>query len=232
MEKQRRYSSHQEEKDSLQHPGDEIWYYKGKQVTGEPVAQPLAHGASYSIEKESQQDTESTWSQVYGSRLHHGQENQGKTNGRSYEKFKCEFNYLGSVHEYHSSSSGSSPKQKNQSGQTNQTEIIGISVINFQDLRAYQYTTAKICVFSDFVLCLGKMLDDLVESWKSKMDNLWNSSGRFSQDSLHWAHPQRDTKIYDRTAVWTWAVQRQDHLHVNVWPHCMWYKRKWWIVCE
>ena len=56
-----------------------------------------------------------------------------------------------------------------------QTETAGISVIDFQDLRwmstsslrsrACQYSTAEAYVFSDSVLCLGKMGDDLVESW-------------------------------------------------------------------
>ena len=62
--------SHQEEEDSedSDNPEAEIWYYKGKQVTGEPAAQnseaweqPLAHGASSSVDKESQKDTEATW---------------------------------------------------------------------------------------------------------------------------------------------------------------------------
>ena len=63
MEKQQRNPSHQEEEDSedSDNPEAEIWYYKGKQVTGKPVAQnskaweqPLAHGASPSVDKESQ----------------------------------------------------------------------------------------------------------------------------------------------------------------------------------
>ena len=47
-----------------------------------------------------------------------------------------------------------------------QTETTGINLINFQDLkwvstsllhsRAYQYSTAKVYVFSESVLCLGK----------------------------------------------------------------------------
>ena len=50
---------------------------------------------------------------------------------------------------------------------TGQTEITGMSLINFQDLRwastsllhsrAYQYSTVEVYVFSDSVLCLGKM---------------------------------------------------------------------------
>ena len=57
-----------------------------------------------------------------------------------------------------------------------QTETTGISLINFTDLRwvstsllhspAYQLATAKVYVFSDSVLCLGKMGDDPVQSCK------------------------------------------------------------------
>ena len=70
MEKQRGKPSHQEEEDSEDgdNPETKIWYYKGKQVTGEPVAQnnkawgqPLTHGASSSADEESQKDTEATW---------------------------------------------------------------------------------------------------------------------------------------------------------------------------
>ena len=60
-----------------------------------------------------------------------------------------------------------------------QAETAGISVIDFQDIRwtstsllhsrAYQHSTAKAYVFSDSVLSLGKMGDDHVESWKSKI---------------------------------------------------------------
>ena len=62
--------SHQEEENSedSDNPAAKIWYYKGKQVTGELVAQnnndwgqPLAHGASSSVDKESQKDTDATW---------------------------------------------------------------------------------------------------------------------------------------------------------------------------
>ena len=47
----------------------------------------------------------------YGSRLLHGQGNLCKTSWRPYERFECEFGYLESVHEYHSSSSSSSRKR-------------------------------------------------------------------------------------------------------------------------
>ena len=60
-----------------------------------------------------------------------------------------------------------------------QTEINGIILIIFQDLRwvstsllhsgAYQYATAKAYVFSDSVLCLGRMGPNPVESWKKQI---------------------------------------------------------------
>ena len=61
-------------------------------------------------------------------------------------------------------------------------------------------------VFSDSVLCLGKMGVNPVESWKkqiqwysdndyfsalNRIDGLWNSSGRSSQDSLQWESSMR-----------------------------------------
>ena len=71
-----------------------------------------------------------------------------------------------------------------------QTENAGRSLINFQDLRwmstsllhsrACQYTTAKVCVFFDSVLCLGEMGDDPVESWKSKIH--WYSDNNYFKD--------------------------------------------------
>ena len=71
MEKQLGDPSHQEEEEDSEdsdNPEAEISYYKGKQVTGEPVAQNnkawehrLAQGASSSVDKESQKDTEATW---------------------------------------------------------------------------------------------------------------------------------------------------------------------------
>ena len=71
MEKQWGNPSHKEEEEDSEdsdNPEAKILYYKGKQVTGEPVAQnskawvqPLAHGASSSVDKESQKDTQETW---------------------------------------------------------------------------------------------------------------------------------------------------------------------------
>ena len=91
-----------------------------------------------------------------------------------------------------------------------QTETTGINLIDSQDLRwistnllhsrAYQYANAKVYVFSDSVLCLGRIGDNPVGSKKKKiewysetnffselhrieMESRWSSSGRFSQDS-------------------------------------------------
>ena len=56
------------------------------------------------------------------------------------------------------------------------TATAGKNVIDFQDVkttslhnRDYQYATAKVHVFSDSVLCFGKMVDDLVEAWKRQI---------------------------------------------------------------
>ena len=68
-----------------------------------------------------------------------------------------------------------------------QTETTGISLINFLDLRwastslfhsrAYQYATAKVYVLSDSMLCLGKMGDNPVESWKKQIQ--WYSDNNY-----------------------------------------------------
>ena len=62
---------------------------------------------------------------------------------------------------------------------SDQKEITGVSTINFKDAtwmstsmfrqKAYQITNAKTYVFSDSVLCVGKMGDDPIATWKSKI---------------------------------------------------------------
>ena len=78
MEKQRRNPSHQEEEDSedSDNPEAEIWSYKREPVAQNSKAweQPLAHGASSSVPKESQKDTEATWNhylQISPNTSHH-----------------------------------------------------------------------------------------------------------------------------------------------------------------
>ena len=70
----------------------------------------------------------------------------------------------------------------------------------------------KVYVFSDSVLCLGKVNQNPTSSavWEDKLswfkdshgtelwtqltENRWNSSGIFSQDSLHWSLSANDSK--------------------------------------
>ena len=59
-------------------------------------------------------------------------------------------------------------------------EITGANTIKFRELtwmstsllcsKAHQYTNAKACVFSDCVFCVGKMGDDPIATWKSKIE--------------------------------------------------------------
>ena len=68
-----------------------------------------------------------------------------------------------------------------------QTETTCVSLIDSQDLRwlstsflhsrAHQYATAKVYVFSDSVLCLGRMEDNTVESWKNQIQ--WYSENKY-----------------------------------------------------
>ena len=61
-----------------------------------------------------------------------------------------------------------------------QKEITGVSTMNFKDCtwmstsllcsKAFQITNAKAYVFSDSVLCVGKMGDDPIATWTSKID--------------------------------------------------------------
>ena len=49
-------------------------------------------------------------------------------------------------------------------------------------------------------------------------------------ENIHKNHnvgpPREDSKSNERPTVWTWVLQWQDHLHVNVQWHCMARKRK------
>ena len=68
-----------------------------------------------------------------------------------------------------------------------QTETTGKSLIDSKDFwwistsllhsRAYQYANAKVCVFSDSVLCLGKIGHNPVESWKKQIQ--WYSETNY-----------------------------------------------------
>ena len=140
----------------------------------------------------------------------------------------------------------------------NTQKITVVSTIKFKDFswmstsllysKAHQITNAKAYVFSDSVLCVGKMGDHLVATWKSKIE--WHSekqshqgyeSNRRDADGVRVENiprihsvgpPLQESKSNERPTVWTWALQRHDHLHVNVQRHCMGQKRKYrsmWI---
>ena len=85
--------------------------------------------------------------------------------------------------------------------------------------------TAKVYVFSDSVLCVGRMGDNPIESWKNHIQ--WYSEHKYFNElnridgkpmEFEWkdspmthnsGYPQRDSEIVGR-------LHRQDHLHVNV----------------
>ena len=55
---------------------------------------------------------------------------------------------------------------------------------------------------------------------------------KIRQVSRRWTSSKRFKIFYGRFSVWAWAVQRQDHLHVNVQRHCVGRKRKHRRVCS
>ena len=69
-------------------------------------------------------------------------------------------------------------------------EITGVSTLDFQDAtwmstsllceKAYRITNAKVHVFSDSVLCVGKIGDDPIATWKSKIK--WYSENNQFKD--------------------------------------------------
>ena len=67
-----------------------------------------------------------------------------------------------------------------------------LSLISDEEVICLSY--AKVCVFSDSVLSLGKVNQNPgskihynTEHWTESTENRWNSSGIFSQDPLHWS---------------------------------------------
>ena len=108
--------------------------------------------------------------------------------------------------------------------------------------RAVQFGTAKTCVFSDSVLCLGGISTEPVKAletkilhgfwkhviskiWIESTVNKWNPSGKFPR-IYYIANPRRNSKYDDWIRVWTGAIQRKDHIHVNVHWHWLGKTRK------
>ena len=132
-----------------------------------------------------------------------------------------------------------------------QTEIIGMKKIVFKELtwrstsllcsRAYLITNAKtyhilrLCALCGREKC-EMILNGIRKTITSR--NLNRIDGM--QTEFEWkifpgitplGPPREDSRSDERPTVGTWAVQRQDHLHVNVQRHCMERKRKHWKVC-
>ena len=122
-------------------------------------------------------------------------------------------------------------------------EMYGLTPINWDDASWKQLllvgdeevislSHAKVYVFSDSVLCLGKMnhnptsnsvweengvgsrVHHNTELWTQLMVSRWNSSGIFSQDSPHCSSA---TKSNSSCLKWrSIRILRTDHLHVDV----------------
>ena len=128
-----------------------------------------------------------------------------------------------------------------------QTETSGLTSIDCEEPtwrsttplcdKAIEITNAKTCVFTDSVPCLESIIDQPAEAWKNKIkwhlekslsqrseSNWWRADGARVENvpRIHYVgHSRRDSKNYDCITLWTWAVQRNDHLHVNVQRHGM-----------
>ena len=94
---------------------------------------------------------------------------------------------------------------------------------------------AKTCVFSDSVLCLGDISPEPVKAWESKIQMYYGitlfqriESDRLGTDGIRVdnfpriheiENSRQDSKDDDGIKVWTRAIERKDHLHVNVLWH-------------
>ena len=103
---------------------------------------------------------------------------------------------------------------------------------------------SKTFVFADSVLCLGGISTEPVQAWKDKIkwyfgdtpsqrfgSNRWGTNGIRVENCprIHYIENlRRDSKHDGGTKVWTWAIHRKDHLHVNVQWHGMENTRKPW----
>ena len=135
-------------------------------------------------------------------------------------------------------------------------EIYGVSTINWEhsswkhlslvgDEEVVSLSHAKVYVFSDSVLCLGKVSENTAshivwddkltwfvtvhhntELWTKLTVGQWNSSGMFSQDSPH-AALQQSPRVPVKNERRTRIFHRTDHLHVDVQRHLMGTWRQW-----
>ena len=132
-----------------------------------------------------------------------------------------------------------------------QTEITGVNKIDFEELRGCRqaYRAAKLISTPTPKPTSSRTLYSVRWKWemillrpgREKLNGIretitskkWiestacrrSSREKYSQESQRWP-PREDSKSNERRTVWTWALQRQDHLHVNVQRHWMGRKRK------
>ena len=107
----------------------------------------------------------------------------------------------------------STEKLFNETGKliSDDTEVTGVNTINFKELtwmsisllcsRAHQITKARTNVCSDSVLCVGKMGDDLLATWKSKIK--WHSDTNHFKDMnrIDIVPTEFEWKIFPRTTT-------------------------------
>ena len=91
-------------------------------------------------------------------------------------------------------------------------------------------------------LCM-KMGEDPIATWNSKIQWVFGKESLQGYESNRWyavgvwveniprdhnvGPPRTNSKPNERSTVWTWTLQRQDHLHVNVQRQCMGRERKY-----
>ena len=109
-----------------------------------------------------------------------------------------------------------------------QTEIQGTSMINGQEKswkrttllsdRAVRLSTAKSYVFSDSVLCMGRISDNPVSAWKEETDRFMNSSQCRELDRIDGEPMELEWKIFQASLICRFSPR----------------SRKWWlkIQCE
>ena len=103
------------------------------------------------------------------------------------------------------------------------------------EITAYQIANAKTYIFSDSVLCVGKMGDDPIATWKNKI--WWYSEKNHFKElnrmdgmptELEWKiFPGFTTLgLFEKIQDLMKDLQRQDHLHVKVERHSMGTKKE------
>ena len=112
-----------------------------------------------------------------------------------------------------------------------QTEITGVNTVNFKELtcaaKLIRSPTPKHSSSPTMCSAWEKWEMILLRPGRAKITwytesnhfKIWmestacrrSSNGKYSQESQRWA-PREDSKSDERPTVWTWALQRQDHL--------------------